>query len=716
MENSRETVNVKAPSIQEYEQLFNSYSQALTCECTQISINYEKFIQIQYTLHQACHSDFITQEWTNYLANSLGSTGEFYDAFRVSSTFLFQALSTLCVLVDQTISNRLIEFYSSQYVSASVTPSNLFQLQTKAFISDFISSTTNKFLLSFDMIRKTTQSNALLSGQFTNYRFYTSQHGYLITRSLRYGDCTCSSSATCITQYKVINYPNYTKVFSIPGLYAGCYIIESLLQSNLQCFYDQTCIDNILLYLGSPTLINVTNLDISLSIQFLANSTIEDVLEQLMVEEWDSSSIYENYYSECQPSGCSYTITSKNSVIYIVTTLIGLVGGLITVMKLMVPMLVKVARKRIYKEVKTGTETVNVKTPSIQEYEQLYNSYSQALTCECTQISINYEKFIQIQYTLHQVCHSDFITQEWTNYLATSYGNNIPNNGDFRGTSTFTFQAMSAFCTLVNQTISNSLTQFYSSQYVSAYVTPSNVFQLQTKAFISQFKSSTTDNVLLSLSMIQDTTQSNTLLSGELNNFEISYDDYSLFLTYYSQSYGNCTCSTSATCITPSPIYDFVKGTLLFTIPGLYAGCYIIESLLQSNLQCFYNQTCINQLQSYFQVPSVMNVTALDTSLSTQFLQNSTITDILEQLMVEKWINSSIYENYYSECQPSRCSYTVTSKNSVIYIVTTLIGLVGGLITVLKFVVPYLITLVRGKKKLQRVETGKIKLTLVLCP
>ncbi|CAF1009990.1 unnamed protein product [Adineta steineri] len=335
------------------------------------------------------------------------------------------------------------------------------------------------------------------------------------------------------------------------------------------------------------------------------------------------------------------------------------------------------------------TQTVNVKAPSIQEYTQLYNSYSQALTCECTQISINYEKFIQIQYTLHEVCYSDYVTQEWIDYLATSYGNSVPNSEDFRVTSTFIFQAMSAFCTLVNQTISNSLTQFYSSQYVSASVTPSNVFQLQTKAFISQFISSTRNEFLLSLVMIRNITQSNALFSGILTN----YNSESANGVFVREPvwYGNCVCSSSATCITQSAIYDLVKGTLLFTVPGLYTGCYTIESLLQSNLQCFYNQTCINKLQSYFQASSVMNVTALDVSLSIQFLANSTVTDILDQLMVEEWNSSSIYENYYSECQPSRCSYTVTSKNDAIYIVTTLIGLVGGLITVLKLMVPYVI-------------------------
>ncbi|CAF1494356.1 unnamed protein product, partial [Adineta steineri] len=74
-----------------------------------------------------------------------------------------------------------------------------------------------------------------------------------------------------------------------------------------------------------------------------------------------------------------------------------------------------------------------------------------------------------------------------------------------------------------------------------------------------------------------------------------------------------------------------------------------------------------------------------------------------DELMVEEWINSSIYENYYSECQPSGCSYTVTSKNSAIYIVTTLVGLAGGLVTVLKLMVPYWVKFIMfGFKKCKR--------------
>jgi hypothetical protein len=88
-----------------------------------------------------------------------------------------------------------------------------------------------------------------------------------------------------------------------------------------------------------------------------------------------------------------------------------------------------------------------------------------------------------------------------------------------------------------------------------------------------------------------------------------------------------------------------------------------------------------------------MNVTALDSSLPSQYFINSTIEDLINHLMVEQWNSSLIYDSYYNECQPAQCSYTYVTTNDIIYIVTTLIGLVGGLITVLKLVVPRLVKL-----------------------
>ncbi len=108
------------------------------------------------------------------------------------------------------------------------------------------------------------------------------------------------------------------------------------------------------------------------------------------------------------------------------------------------------------------TQTDNIKKPTFEQDEQLILSYPKRLTCSCELISINYDKFLHIEYTLHQVCTSMFITQEWIDYLSRSYGFVLVYYLDFQYIGTYTFQALNAFCELVNRTINASLTQFYS--------------------------------------------------------------------------------------------------------------------------------------------------------------------------------------------------------------------------------------------------------------
>jgi hypothetical protein len=135
----------------------------------------------------------------------------------------------------------------------------------------------------------------------------------------------------------------------------------------------------------------------------------------------------------------------------------------------------------------------------------------------------------------------------------------------------------------------------------------------------------------------------------------------------------------------------------------------MIEALLQSNLECFYNQSCINRLYDYFSSSnSSINATALDTSLPSQYCINSTIKQLLDNLMIEEWNGTWMYDRYYNECQPTQCTYTIKTKNAAVYIVTTVVGLVGGLITILKLIVPRVVKFVRKKRQHRQATTGKM--------
>jgi uncharacterized protein YpmS len=110
-----------------------------------------------------------------------------------------------------------------------------------------------------------------------------------------------------------------------------------------------------------------------------------------------------------------------------------------------------------------------------------------------------------------------------------------------------------------------------------------------------------------------------------------------------------------------------------------------------------------------------MNISSLDPILSSRYNKSSTIQELVNQLMVENWNLSHVYESYYKECQPKKCTYTFVTKNDAIYIVTTILGLIGGLVTVLKLLIPQLvkftprlIKIIRRCLRLSRVGTGKI--------
>ncbi|CAF1092898.1 unnamed protein product [Adineta steineri] len=342
LENVTTTVNIATPALPKYEQLYSKYSQTLTCPCQHISVNYERFLSIEYTLHQVCTSFFITDDWISYISNIYRTTYFVVGDFRITGPYQFEALRAFCELVESTIDNSLIQFNSQQYITVSVTPSELFQLQTQSFIDQFKLSTTNTFLLSLNMIRKTIQGNVLLSGRQTNYQLHKVNDSILRTTSRVYDNCICSLSNTCIDNSSLFNGYGNLRVFNVTGFYVGCYTTEALLQSTLECFYNQTCIDTLQIYLSSVSPMYVTALNSSLSSQYSQDSTIEYLLNNLMIEEWNSTQMYDQYYNECQPMECTYTIETRNNILYVITILIGLIGGLTTVSKIFVPILVKI--------------------------------------------------------------------------------------------------------------------------------------------------------------------------------------------------------------------------------------------------------------------------------------------------------------------------------------------------------------------------------------
>lgn len=342
----------------------------------------------------------------------------------------------------------------------------------------------------------------------------------------------------------------------------------------------------------------------------------------------------------------------------------------------------------------TSFQTVFFMHPSLSTYKELHSKYPLTLTCTCSQVAIDYQAFIRIEYTLHQVCNSIFITDEWISHLSGSNGATL-NGDDFRVTGPYAFQALRMFCELSDKALLDSLFRFCSSQYVGISVMPETLFQTQIGLIIDQFRSSSMNSFLLSLSMIRGTTQANALASGLQTNYRLYNENDDNRVLIAAKNYDGCSCDRSANCSQQSSIYNYISATRLFDVPGFYTGCSVIESLLQSTLQCFHNQTCIDILQTYLPSSSI-HVPPLDSSPDI-YSKNSTIKILLDQLMVQKWNITTAYERYYHQCQPAQCTYSIDARETkidAIYIAIVILFLLGGPLFVLKLVVSLLTKIV----------------------
>ncbi|CAF0881122.1 unnamed protein product [Didymodactylos carnosus] len=356
-----------------------------------------------------------------------------------------------------------------------------------------------------------------------------------------------------------------------------------------------------------------------------------------------------------------------------------------------------------YTSLSNRTVTVTIKSPTLEHYSELQEKYPQTLLCPCTEISIPYSKLIQLSPTYHQLCSSQFITDEWFQYTVYKLYLTPTEliHDDFRWRSSFGFQMLSSFCQLSSQTINDELLRFYSLLYLSSSstITSNHTFQVEIQALIKQFQSTTKNSFLQILQLILDITQSNSLISGLNTNYYVTLLGTvdNLVTVFYPRRYNDCYCQITYKCNDSSFVVS-ANGDYMDEIPGFMEGCFIVYSLLQSTLECWYQQSCFQQLINYINVTTTSNFTILDPSQPSQYQPTTTVQEIVNNLMIEQWNSNVSFESYYQQCQPNECRYTYTENLDYLYTITTIMGLIGGLSTVLTILIPNLVNLIRKRK------------------
>jgi hypothetical protein len=196
----------------------------------------------------------------------------------------YRLLSTLCNLSNHLITNAEKAFGTRELISIELFRYSSFNNEINALISTFISQISSDYRRILWFIVGSFNVNQLLNLFTNNWKMKFTDHNEkniikTFPRKFLDSNCSCAISSDC-------------KELLIDEIFIGCFPYDGFRLSKFQ--------------------------NISLGL----------LNEQLFVEVWTNTSNYTDYFQTCKPLQCEYTLPDKNNPMFMLTTLLGLYGGI----------------------------------------------------------------------------------------------------------------------------------------------------------------------------------------------------------------------------------------------------------------------------------------------------------------------------------------------------------------------------------------------------
>lgn len=226
------------------------------------------------------------------------------------------------------------------------------------------------------------------------------------------------------------------------------------------------------------------------------------------------------------------------------------------------------------------TKTTTIRSPSQSTYEHLLALHPNILIpCPCSRISTPFETLLTIDFDLHPICSSDFVSTDWLD-VAFANGNwSAYDRRDFRIRAFAYFSQLASLCALTNKILTNELESFAQRELISTLLIPSEKFDAQFQTIFDEFRVSLASTSIRTLHLFRGVLQGNQLLSIYTTNWmlvrsQTIWDPLQMIPLSHGS---NCSCATSNECV--EPIVLRLTNETIVEIPGLLLGCLPIESI-----------------------------------------------------------------------------------------------------------------------------------------
>jgi hypothetical protein len=385
-----------------------------------------------------------------------------------------------------------------------------------------------------------------------------------------------------------------------------------------------------------------------------------------------------------------------------------------------------------YTSLAKRTQTSTVISPSLSEFNKLQSLHSSTLICSCSRFSMSYRRIIAISPQYHQICSSEFLEKTWLSYFELKEvkpNTTLFTGVDFRISGQSFFTLMRDLCKFSKVTVDNAIRSFQSDRLVTVNALSHTQFNDEIKTRFKQFEQQTIASFVNLLELIRSSIQTNRLVSSLLNDVGLSSSfnkltsKWSPILHYRDVENSSCSCAYSSQCTRPQGFYlqsDDRDINPRIIIPGLVIGCYTIDSLLFSTLECLYEQKCVKLLLDMYYFDAVGLLKPLNTRTTriqslhkdnSRFSPNTTVESILAQLFIEHWNTSENFTAYYRQCAPKQCTYSIIRRFDTAYMIAMMLGFYSGLSAILEIILPSLVRSIRRRWKRQQHNTDSLEIT-----
>ena len=717
------------PSLDQFEELNSLHASTLSCPCSRFSMSYARIMSLAPRYHQICSSQFLDKYWLSYFGRVEKDHGkvEFLALdFRVIGQSFFNLMRIFCQTSNQTVHDALRVFRSTRLATVNALSRKQFHLETSARLDQFQKQTIATFLDLIDLVRSAIQTNNLVTelwtsaGPSSRFDNNTSQWSLRFrARNFYTNSCSCALSNQCtrpvgfyLQEDNIYSEPNIT----VPGLVIGCYAIDSFLFSTLECLFDRECIQLIidsyefdavdLLRPLDTRAVRIAPLQNNHS-RFSPRTPMETIVSQLFIEDWSTSNNFTAYYNRCEPKQCTYSVRQRFDTAYMVAAMLGFYGGLSAILEIILPPLVKLVRSRWLKRrsqhpqtaattvtgmpesvildgefcklsdprlglkslvrkvrslnlfaskeaaaeellatriyvllfalcliaaflyagpLSSETKTIVTKTPTSTMVNDLHARNLSTLSCPCSKAAVNYSTFLSVTPHFHPICSSEFV-------LPALWADLFEKNDNVSLELSAHYRLLASLCERAYRTIENAQTLFTTREIISKETLTEPSFNHQIHAFLVGFIADLPADFRRKLSFTIGSFSVNQLLNRFTSNWQVSFtgEDEKFIIATHPRRFpaSNCSCATSSKCFEE-------------LAPNVFSGCLPFDGFRRSTLH----------------------------NLSTSELTN--------QLFVTHWYNTSNYTAYFETCRPLECQYTISDRQNLIYIFTTVLGLYGG--------------------------------------